>query len=194
MKRLVAILALLLAVPLSAEIVNSGLQDITIPNDFAGVYLDIDTGLTNTAEFAGWDINVFFGGVGIGGSPDFQPCRVGVESTDTILCLNSGDVVDGSRLYATGYNGSQDHLGAPGNFQDGQKGFLGFSFMKNGGTGPYYGWMSLTLTANTPGGVIHEWAWENTGAAITVPTAVPEPGSALLIACAGGLLLKRKRR
>ena len=179
---------------LTGAVAVSGIQDIPIPTDFAGVYLDIDTGQANTFEITGWEINVLFGGVGIGGSPAFQPCCVGSGSTDTVLCFTGGEVIDAGRFYATGYSGSQDHLGAPGNFQDGQQGFLGFSFMKNGGTGPYYGWMSLTLTANTPGGVIREWAWENTGAAITVPTAVPEPGSALLIACAAGLLLKRKRR
>jgi len=56
----------------AANVIYSGVQDIPIPTDFAGVYLDPDTGAT------GWDINPFFGGVGIANSAAFQPCGMGL--------------------------------------------------------------------------------------------------------------------
>ena len=50
------ILALaLLTVSSHAATIYSGIQNFTIPADFTGIYLDIDTGTTGTSPFAGWD-------------------------------------------------------------------------------------------------------------------------------------------
>ena len=43
---------------------------------------------------------------------------------------------------------------------------MGFRFTTDGSAGPYYGWMRVVFTANTPGGVIKDWAYENGGTAI----------------------------
>ncbi|MDB6134041.1 MAG: hypothetical protein JWM59_2284 [Verrucomicrobiales bacterium] len=97
--------------------------------------------------------------------------------------------------YAAGPTGSSTHLGAPGNFQDGVEGYFGFRFLNNEGDGFYYGWMRVTLTANTAGGIIHDWAWESSGAPIAagqIPESSPVP---LTILGAGVMLfLKRSRR
>ena len=150
--------------PAPAATLYSNLQDTAIPLDFGGVFLDVDTGAMNAAEFAGWDINPFFGGTGVASSPAFQPARTGTGNTDTILQLTVGATVDVSRLFSTGYGGSQTHLGTQ--FTDGQGGYLGFKFTKNNATGPFYGWMRVVFTGNTAGAVIKDWAFDDSGSSI----------------------------
>lgn len=172
-------------IPPSAQsaVIYSGLQNILIPTTFGGIYLDIDTGATSTSASPGWDIHPFFGGVGLGGSADFQPVRIGTGNMDTVLQFAMNDLIDNTLNYSTGENGSSDHLGAPGNFQDGVPGYLGFRFTKNNAAGPFYGWMRLTLTGNTSGAFIHDWAWEDNGGGILAGSllSIPEPSRALLI-------------
>lgn len=177
-----------------AAIIYSGLQHIPIPTDFDGVYLDIDTGAHSSSTILGWDVNLFFGGLGLGGNTPFQPARVGTGNMDTVLRYALNDYIDGSLLYSTGETGSSDHLGAPGNFQDGVEGYLGFKFSTNSNSGPYYGWMRLTLTANTAGAFIHDWAWDTTGAGVFVGVLVPEPGRTTLVLAAAMIVLFRRRR
>ena len=179
MKLLFPLISMLLMVASAhSAVIYSGLQNIPIPTTFDGVYVDIDNGSTSTSTIIGWDVNIFFGGVGLGGSTDFQPARIGTGNMDTVLKYALNDVIDGSLLYSSGETGSSDHLGMAGNFQDGVEGYLGFQFTKNDSSGPYYGWMRLTLTANTPGGVISDWAWDDSGAGILAGSLVPEPGRA----------------
>ena len=167
MKRLLPVPAALLIMtlpPVHAAVIYSSLQNIVIPTDFTGIYLDLDTGFTGTSESTGWDINPFFGGVGVANSPAFQPARIGTGTTDQILGLTVGVTVDVARLFSTGYGGSQSHLGMQ--FTAGQEGYLGFKFTNNAATGTYYGWMRVSFTANAAGAVIKDWAYENGGTAI----------------------------
>jgi autotransporter-associated beta strand protein len=161
---------LLLVIPYSAQsaIIYSGLRNIAIPTTFDGIYLDIDSGATSTSAIDGWDVNFFFGGIGIGGSDAFQPARVGTGNMDTIRLFGIGDLIDNTRSFSTGETGSSDHLGAPGNFTEGVEGYLGFRFTKNNLSSPFYGYMRLTLTANEPGAVIHDWVWDDSGGALQV--------------------------
>src|SRR4051812_16329337 len=133
-----------------ADTIYSGLKDIPIPNDFDGVYLNIDNGATGSVEITGWDINPFFGGDGVGNSASFQPARTGTGNGDPILALGTGVKVDASFLYAPGPGGSDAHLGAgPGQFVSGQEGYWGFKFPTDGSAGPFFGWMRVVFTANT---------------------------------------------
>lgn len=54
--------------PATADVIYFGLQNVSIPTAFNGVYLDIGTGATASMEFTGWEINPFFGGAGLGNS------------------------------------------------------------------------------------------------------------------------------
>lgn len=180
--------------PAFGALVYSGLQNIPIPATFDGVYVDIDNGNTSTSTITGWDVNFFFGGVGLGASSTFQPARDGTGVMDTVLKYALNDLIDGSLLYAGAVEtGSSDHLGpAPTQFQDGAQGYLGFKFTKNDSSGPYYGWMRVTLTANTAGAFIHDWAWEDSGNAILA--GAPEPGrTMLLLPALAGAVLRRRR-
>ena len=179
-----------------SAVIYSGLQNIPIPTTFDGVYIDIDNGATSTSTILGWDINPFFGGYGVGNSAAFQPAREGTSNMDSIIRLNLGDLISSARLYTTGEAGSSDHIGGDANqFSAGSEGYLGFKFTTNSNAGPFYGWMRATFTVNTSGGVISDWAYDNTGANIFAGLlAVPEPSRALLLLAGLGSVMLRRRR
>lgn len=167
MKRLVLasiFMLIMTLVPAPAAVIFSGLQNIAIPTDFTGIYLDLDAGTTSTSESAGWDINPFFGGVGVANNTVFQPARTGTTNTAPILGLAVGATVDVAQLFSTGYGGSQTHLGPQ--FAAGQEGYFGFRFTTNAPAGPYYGWMRVVFTGNLAGALIKDWAYENGGGTI----------------------------
>lgn len=182
-----------------AAVIYSGPQNIAIPTGFDGIYINIDNGATGVSSFTGWDLNPFFGGAGIANSTAFQPARTGTDNDDPILRLTVGDLVDSSRFFSTGFGGSGDpdpHLGTgAGQFTSGQEGYFGFRFTTDSSSGPYYGWMHVLLTSNTSGGLIYDWAYDNTGSPITITGAVPEPGRAALLALGLlGCIARRRRR
>lgn len=195
--RLWIVVVMTASISANAAVIYSGVQNIAIPTTFDGVYLDIDTGTTSTSVITGWDINPFFGGFALGNSAAFQPVRIGTGNSDTILNLAYGTLVDSLLNYATGEAGSSDHIGGGANqFADGSPGYLGFKFTDNSNAGPFFGWMRLTLTANTSGATIHEWAYDNTGSGLFVGslTAVPEPSRAMLLLLGLISMLIRRRR
>ena len=185
---------LLGSVSSQAAIVASGIRDLAISNTFQGLYLDVDAGTVVAEETVGWDINPFFSGEAVANSPSFQPVRTTVNVSSAILNLSFGQTVNTASIFASGYAGSDTHVGnGIGKFVSGSEGFIGFKLTTNGGSGPYFGWMRLTLSNTGSGGVIHEWAYEDSGTAITVG-AIPEPSAlALWIAGTGCLILRRKR-
>ena len=71
-------------------------------------------------------------------------------------------------------------------------GYIGYKVVLSDNT-TAYGWMRVTLQNDNTPGVIHEWAYEDSGAPITVG-AIPEP-SLPLLASLGlvALTLRRKR-
>lgn len=155
------------AAPLArATVIYRGLQNIPIPTDFSGVYLNIENGANSAEEFAGWDINPFFGGVGVGNSASFQPARTGSGNEAPLLTLGVGAPVGENLIVSSGQGGSSTHLGSgPTQFGIGQEAYLGFRFFTDGNTGPFHGWMRVIFTANTSGGVLKDWAYETTGLA-----------------------------
>lgn len=164
----VSLLALMLA-RMRADIIYSGLKDIVIPADFAGVYLDVDTGVTGNNDNSppvGWDVNPFFGGDGVANSPRFQPARVGTGNTDRIRALSVGAAISDGLLFSSGYGGSDTHLGTE--YFAGREAYLGFRFTTNSPTaaGPYFGWLRVIFTEAMPGAFIKDWAYENSGTPI----------------------------
>jgi len=147
------LLALALPLPVAADIIYSNLQNIPIPTTFTGVMIDVDgTG--------GWDINPFFGGVGVANSPAFQPARTGNWCLDPLQDFAAGATIDGSCHYSTLFGGSDSHLGTT--FTAGQEEYLGFKL--NGD----YGWMRVVFTGNEAGAVVKDWAYDNSGSPIVI--------------------------
>lgn len=168
----------------TSDVVYFGLQNIAIPTNFAGVYINVDQGTTAFAEFTGWDINPFFGGTAVASSPSFLPARTGTGNEDAIVALAAGAMVDGSLNFSTGYGGSQTHMGGGMNqFQPGQEAYLGFKFTTDANDGPHYGWMRVVF-GNT-GGVVKDWAYEN-GTSGANPAAI-QTGNILQAAPVSGV-------
>ncbi len=177
----------------SAAIVYSDIMDIAIPTNLEGVYIDID-GMTwgTDPDDAGWDFNPFFGGSVFAYNDMFSAVSVGTDSTSAAEQLGIATVVDGSSVFNTSPGGSSDHIGPGSNqFTAGVEGYIGFSFTTNDSQGPYYGWMRIVVTANEPGAVVRDWAYQDSGGPIAVG-AIPEPSSLLMLALAP-LLLRRRR-
>ena len=174
-------------------IVYSGLVSVAIPTDFDGVFIDIDGMTSGTDPMAGWDLNPFFGGSVISTSVDFHPVADSVISTATILRLDLGVEVNGTLTYAASPGGSSDHLGLGSDqFTEGTESYIGFSFTTNDDEGPNYGWVRVQVTANNAGGIVTGWAFEDSGAPITVG-AVPEPSAAMLLGLVPILAWRRRR-
>ena len=179
------LVALSLVLPAAADVIYSNMQDILIPADYDGVYLDVDgPNGWNTNMFspvAGWDINPFFGGSVLANSPEFQPVRSGTGNLASVLNLAVGSSIGPGSVFSTftwdddanpltpavpGYGGSQDHLAASagaGKFVIGQEGYFGFRLNNS-----KYGWMRVVFTNNTGGGMIKDWAYDNSGASIVI--------------------------
>jgi autotransporter-associated beta strand protein len=136
-----------------ADVIYSGLNNTTIPADFTGVQIDVD-GLN------GWDLNPFFGGVGVANTDLFQPARTGTGNLDTLQNLPVGGTIGAGSLFSTGYGGSQNHLGST--FTAGTDGYIGFKLNGN------YGWIRVQFTANTAGAVVRDWAYDTSGAPVNV--------------------------
>lgn len=182
-------------------VVYSGVQDVPVPNDPAGVWFNIATGGTSLTEPASWNtapwINLFFGGTAIGNDDLMTPAITGV---DQVLNLAMGTMVDGAMSYPAGESGSSTHVGGgAGQFALGMEGLIGVQFQFTTG-GPFkYGWMRVVVE-NTGLGLIRDWGYENADgvgipAGFTGTMIVPEPGRGLmLLAGLAATLSRRKRR
>jgi autotransporter-associated beta strand protein len=174
---LTGLMSVFLTLPAAADVIYSNLQDIAIPANFAGVYLNVETGAWNTDinnPQTGWDINPFYGGSVLWNSPTFQPVRGGTGNMDVVLNLAAGTMIGEGSMFSTfvqeaggedpggpGYGASRTHLGAePGQFAAGE-GYLGFRL-----NGTNYGWMRVVLTDNSDGALIKDWAYDNGGGGI----------------------------
>ncbi len=181
-----------------AAIVYSGIENILIPTTFVGVYLDIDGGGTVGEEGAGWDTNFVFNGEGLGNSPSFRPVTATVVLDAPVLNLAFGTTVSSGNTFAAtytgGYSSSATHVGnSPGQFASGTEGYIGFQFTTNSSAGPYYGWMRVELSNTAATGLVKDWAYEDSGGAITVG-AVPEPSSVLSLLAGAAAFCYRRRR
>ena len=187
--------ALLLANLSHATIIYSGVKNISIPITFDGIFLDIDTGATSTSDsLANWDLNLFFGGEGIGSNLSLKPVKTGSGNLDPIINQTAGTTIDlNSEFYGGDFSGSSTHIGSDINqFESGAKGYFGFQFTPNGTMNTWFGWMHTTLDNTGGTGIIHDWAWEDSGAAIQVD-AIPEPAvlSLMITFSTLGLILRK---
>lgn len=188
------LLPALLAATCPAAIVYSGLQNIPISSTFDSTFVDVDAATSSGTEAAGWDIEAFFGGEAFGNSPAFQPVRESTTNDSAILNLAPGITIGLEGTFAMSYAGSTTHIGSdPDQFQSGAAGYLGFRITPNDGVDPWYGWMRVIFSNTGEQGAIIDWAYDNSGAPITVG-AVPEPSTALLLAVFTSFAAVSRRR
>ena len=196
-------MSLAAALPAPAAIVWFANEEIPIPTTFEGVSVDLETGASETDAdgVVGGDINLLLAGENITNDadqgatmPTLQFVRLGPANDDPVRNMTVGETVDGgTATFSTGFGGS----GSPNphfpTFTPGASGYIGFS-LEHSTLGPVYGWMRVTLRDdNTTGGVIHEWAFEDSGGSIQVG-AIPEPGSVFLAFLAFAVVALRRKR
>lgn len=192
--------------PARGSVLYSGIQNLNIPANLDGVYLNF-THASNAAAFrssvsepGSWDLNPFFGGASAGNSDTFLPVLVTSAPDSALVNLAYGTLINASSTAAPGFSGSTTHMGAGANqFQSGSQGYIGFKL--NPGVNDYFGWMRVTFRDDGGAGTIHDWAWDDSGAGGGIYagslSAVPETKGRLpLIAAAslwGAMALRRRR-
>jgi hypothetical protein len=174
---------------------------IPIPTTYAGVSVDLETFATTNdlAGAPGMDVNFFLGGEGISNDadetasmPTFQPVRTGTGNSYPVDNLTIGTTITAANTYASpaDFGGSGTHF-LP--FVNGESGYIGFSVVL-ADTTLAYGWMRVTLQNDNTPGVIHEWAYQDSGGQIQVGQTIPEPSHALLTCLGLAALALRRRR
>lgn len=211
-----------------AAITHFDVEDIPIPVNFNGVYLNLDTVGSEAppndsdtsdadsytisySEPAEWDVNFFFGGIGIAYSDTFQPFvdeTVGARSQ--ILEVTQGTVIASEAVLRTlgvssyGGSGAPNNGGGESHFDvptlDADPAYSAFTpgdsssylaFVLNPGADEEYGWMRVTLTNDGTPGTIHEWALSDE---VTFQVGqIPEPGTTALLLLGSFGIVRRKR-
>jgi autotransporter-associated beta strand protein len=174
----------------SATIIYSGEQNIAIPQDLNGVFINVINFQSGASLDSTWHLNPFFGGLGIANAPGFQSVRIGSGNEDSIIALALGSSIGVSSTFSFGWGGSgaedeSGHIG-PGvlQFTSGQIGYLGFKLIHEETVN--YGWMRVKLTANGDNGSILDWAYDSSGNSI-LTGAVADLGAAPLILNTGSV-------
>ena len=200
---LTALCLALFGVTAPAAVIYSGPQNIAIPFDTEGVYVNVFTNAVSYGypvdfDTAPW-INPYFGGACIWTGPLIRPVvtsSMGLGE-DQIVNLSYGTIVNHLSTFTTGfggdgYNVSADHVGAALNqFQLGVQGYIAYEFEPTAGGPSYFGVMRITVANDGINAIVHDWFHESVPSTAIV---VPEPSRVLLLL--GGLMslcLRRRR-
>ena len=168
--------------PANAEVIFSNLKDLTIPNDFDGVYLDVETGNNDTTGGIDWDLNFVYGGTDLYNSPNLQPVRQTDSDIGTLSNLSAGTTVNSSSTYDSNasYGASEDHMGST--FTAGVEGYIGFQ-LSNGN----HGWMRVNMNGTGTSQKIIDWAYDNSGSSGSIATGnVTQSGSTVTVDSSAG--------
>ena len=181
-----ATVALAAPVAAKADIVYSGVLNLTAPTTTAGIYLNVVSGLfaTTPGGATGWDINPWgtgsfflYGNTGGG----FINNLAGGNSATSVDNLPLGTVIDGASGYTFGSNNTET-TGPNAFLLNSSSNVAGFRFVNEAaGNQVQYGWVRFSLagTAVAQPRLLVEYAYENTGASILAGqvAAVPEPST-----------------
>lgn len=191
---------LLLTLSAPAAVIYSGVQNVAIPFNFDGVFVNLLTKATATTEPGTWTtgawINPIFGGTQMASNEIVRPSVIaGTAGSEQMINFTLGAVIDGTDFYAASYNGSTTHTGPTlSQFIVGTEGYFGIKLSQGANT--HYGWARMTVN-DSGSGTLHDWAYNATageGLYAGTQLAVPEPSRAVLLA-AGllGLVMRRRR-
>jgi hypothetical protein len=195
------LIALLFACSAHGAVIYSGEQNISVPQNFDGIYLNVVTGSTSISNSPPGDwttapwINPIFGGVSLGGS---ELLRLATDGSNRAVNQAIGAIIDNGDTFAIGESGSTTHVGPAGDqFQLNAQGLLGFVMQTTTGGPLRYGWMLIAIK-NTGAGNILDWAYDDSATSIqagwTGATLVPEPSRAILLLLSFQFLLQRRLR
>ncbi|MEP7014219.1 MAG: PEP-CTERM sorting domain-containing protein [Verrucomicrobiota bacterium] len=179
-----------------ADIIWSGPVNINIPSTTAGVYLNVQTGVSNPSPglAPGWDVNPYGSTSLILFNPTAPVGGVYVVDAPGGTSATLPDNLPFGLLIsaASGFgSGTGETTGPTAFVVNSSSNIVGFRFQNEAAANQtQYGWMRITLAGTTgaqPRAIV-EYAYDNTGAGI-LAGAVPEPSSmALLGVMAAGAL------
>jgi len=174
-----------------AEIIDSGVVNVDIPDDFSGVYLNLVDGASGAAPPAGWDVNPYSAAVGTFNLWSFDT-TTWLDDGAGVFVHALGTTVDAAGLYGRPGGGTDVGLQVTLNAAN----YFGVQF-NNEDTGTVnYGWMEITFGATASERAFTRWAYQDDGTGIDVGqlSAIPEPASASLLALGAiGLMVRRRR-
>ena len=178
----------------SAAIVHSApVGGVNVPSTFAGVYVNMENGLTGGSQGAtpGWDINPY----GITYLRHFTPVGGGTKGTaTTYFNLPVGNQICPTDTFDTGVSSAND-AAFPNNLNS-TNNLYGVRLVL-ADLSVHMGWFRMELggTGGAQPRNIIEWAYETDPQACIGAGVVPEPGSlSLLAAGAIGLVARRRRQ
>lgn len=174
---------------------------ISIPNTFAGVYINFLTGASGftPASVPGWD----FGPWGSSGTLSFFWNGTPASSSGGVAAATTGpyldlDLAPGATVSSASTFSASAAAAQAAAFQSSGTHTLGFRFFNEATSAVNFGFLSMTTTG--PLGfpaTVNGWSFENTGAAITV-SVVPEASTSAMFAMGalalGAMNLRRLRR
>jgi hypothetical protein len=185
MKTLFALL--LLAVSSPAAVIYSGPQNIALPFDMDGIYVNMFTNTTSLSAPGDYDtapwMLFLFGGSGIATSPLVRTVVTGsivagMEQTENLAYGSSVGPSSRFSIGDMGYNGSETHVGASINqFQLGTQGYIGYEFEPTVGGPSYFAVARITIHNDGMSATLHDWAYESISG---TPIIVPEPSRVFL--------------
>jgi hypothetical protein len=177
-----------------AGIIYSGEQNLNVAQ-FTSLNLNLDGDAYGDLLLKNY---VFGGGNYQGATVNFFPGKLvsfnaGPSGFAYVSALNAGFVIDSSSV-GPSFTGSMAYGSSNPNaqFNTASNTFLGLSFA--GASGTLYGWVRVSVNNAAGTFVVHDWAYDSTGAGIAAG-AVPAPGTLGLLAVgASGLGLIRGRK
>lgn len=175
-----------------ASIIYSGERNLNI-SQFNSLNLNLDGDASGDVLLKNY---VFGGGNYQGATVNFAPGRLvsfSANGLSYVSALNSGFAIGASSV-GPSFFGSMAYGSANPNaqFNTASNRFIGLSFA--GASGTLYGWIRVSVNNAAGTFVVHDWAYDSTGAGITAGT-IPAPGTLGLLAVgASGLGLIRGRK
>lgn len=178
-----------------ASIVYSGVQNISI-SQFSSLNLNLDNDSYGDLLLKNY---VFGGGSYMGATVNFFPGKLVSFNASSgagyayVSALSAGFIIDSSSV-GPSFLGSMAYGSANPNaqFNNATNAYLGLSFAS--GSNLYYGWVRVSVNQAAGSFIVHDWAYESSGAGIAAG-AVPAPGAlGLFAAGASGLGFLRGRK